>query len=67
MDHLLSMELLLIEKQPYETFGARHLNMQKVSRKATDFLLGFERLFLSIDFVLWKLDNAMSSRFDFFH
>ena len=52
MDHLLSMELLLIEKQPYETLGARHLNMQKVSRKATDFLLGFERLFLSIDFVL---------------
>ena len=49
MDHLLSMELLLIEKQPYETFGARHLNMQKVSWKLhKDFLLGFERLFLSM-------------------
>ena len=48
MDHLLSMELLLIENQPYETFGARRLNMQKVSQKATDFLLGFERLFLSM-------------------
>ena len=39
MDHLLSMELLLIEKQPYETFGARHLNMQKVSRKLQTFYL----------------------------
>ena len=31
MDHLLSMELLLIEKQPYETFGASTLNCEKVS------------------------------------
>ena len=42
-----------------ETFGAWHIFMQKVSWKhLKDFLLGFERLFLS-DFVLWKLDNAI--------
>ena len=51
MDHLLSMELLLIEKQPYETFGASTLNGEKVSWKATmTVLLGFERLFSQILF-----------------
>ena len=33
MDHLLSMELLLIEKQPYETFGDCAL-CEKVSRNS---------------------------------
>ena len=31
MDHLLSMENLLIEKQPYEIFGASTLNCEKIS------------------------------------
>ena len=33
MDHLLSMELLLIEKEPLETFGASTLNCEKVSNE----------------------------------
>ena len=35
MDHLLSMELLLIEKEPLETFGVSRLNCEKVSTRAT--------------------------------
>ena len=31
MDHLLSMENLLIEKQPYEIFGASTLDCEKIS------------------------------------
>ena len=51
MDHLLSMELLLIEKQPYETFGDSTFDCEKVSWKATmTVLLGFERLFSQILF-----------------
>ena len=31
MDHLLSMEIIEIEKQPYEIFGASTLNCEKIS------------------------------------
>ena len=34
MDHLLSMENLLIEKQPYEIFGASILNYEKISYRS---------------------------------
>ena len=51
MDHLLSMENLLIEKQPYETFGDCEVYFEKVSSVSyTRLLLGFERLFSQILF-----------------
>ena len=51
MDHLLSMEFIDIEKQPYEVFGASGIIPKRLQKKLQAFLLGFERLFLS-DFVL---------------
>ena len=50
MDHLLSMEFIEIEKQPYEIFGASTFICEKISLEATCFLLGFERLFSQILF-----------------
>ena len=52
MDHLLSMELLLIENNRLKPSGLGSSVCKRFLEKATDFLLGFERLFLSIDFVL---------------
>ena len=58
MDHLLSMELLLIEKQPYETFGASLSNQEKVSWKLLTAFTWFWEIISLKNFVLWKLDNV---------
>ena len=57
MDHLLSMEKIKVEKEPYKNFGARAEDAKSSWKTTYPFYLVL-RDYFSQDFVLWKLDNV---------